>query len=103
MEAALKGDRELVKQAVLHDPLTAAVCNPEEVWRMCDEMFEALAPWLPQFNGEGRVWKDIPYPDEKPFRVSRDPEGWLPPALADEDFHRKQTNTHRLSVGHEDN
>ena len=63
VEAALTGNRELVKQAVLHDPLTAAVCNTEEVWKMCDEMFEALAPWLPQFNGEGRTWKDIPQPE----------------------------------------
>ncbi|MCS7459043.1 alpha-glucosidase/alpha-galactosidase [Paenibacillus doosanensis] len=62
VEAALTGDRELVKQAVLHDPLTAAVCTPDEVWRMCDDMFEALAPWLPQFNGERRTWKDIPQP-----------------------------------------
>jgi alpha-galactosidase len=49
VEAALAGDRDLVKLAVLHDPLTAAVCEPDEVWQMCDEMFEALAPWLPQF------------------------------------------------------
>ena len=62
VEAALTGNRELVKLAVLHDPLTAAVCSPEEVWDMCDSMFEALSPWLPQFNGEGRTWKDIPQP-----------------------------------------
>ena len=35
---------------LLHDPLTGAVCNTEEVWAMCDEMFAALAPWLPQFR-----------------------------------------------------
>lgn len=63
VEAALTGNRELVKLAVLHDPLTAAVCNTEQVWSMCDEMFEALSPWLPQFNGEGRTWKDIPEPE----------------------------------------
>ncbi|NOU93561.1 alpha-galactosidase [Paenibacillus sp. LMG 31456] len=60
VEAALTGNRELVKQAVLHDPLTAAVCTTDEVWRMCDEMFEALSPWLPQFNGEKRTWNDMP-------------------------------------------
>ncbi|MBN1348894.1 alpha-glucosidase/alpha-galactosidase [candidate division KSB1 bacterium] len=49
VEAALTGDRNLAKLALLHDPLTAAVCTPEEVWKMADEMFEALAPWLPQF------------------------------------------------------
>jgi alpha-galactosidase len=64
VEAALTGDRELVKLAMLHDPLTGAVCTPDEVWSMCDEMFTALAPWLPQFNGEGRRWPDIPQPQK---------------------------------------
>ena len=49
VEAALTGNRQKVKLAVLNDPLTAAVCTPDEVWKMCDEMFEALSPWLPQF------------------------------------------------------
>ena len=49
VEAALTGDRQLVKLAVLHDPLTGAICTPDQVWAMCDEMFEALGPWLPQF------------------------------------------------------
>ncbi|MBC7236873.1 MAG: alpha-glucosidase/alpha-galactosidase [Chloroflexi bacterium] len=69
VEAALTGNRELVKLAVLHDPLTGAVCDPDEVWRMCDEMFEALAPWLPQFNGEGRTWEDIPLPANGTLRM----------------------------------
>jgi len=49
---------------------------------MCDEMFEALAPWLPQFNGEGRTWRDIPAPEtlRKPL-----PAGdWRPPSLRSE-------------------
>lgn len=71
VEAALTGDRELVKQAVLHDPLTAAVCTTDEVWRMCDELFDALAPWLPQFNGAGRTWVDIPLPDDGRLRWAR--------------------------------
>ena len=50
VEAAITGDRQLVKLAVLHDPLTSAVCTPDQVWAMCDEMFEKLAPWLPQFG-----------------------------------------------------
>jgi len=49
VEAALTGDKHLAKLAILNDPLTAAVCTPDEVWKMCDEMFDALAPWLPQF------------------------------------------------------
>jgi alpha-galactosidase len=49
VEAALTGNRQLVKLAVLHDPLTGALLTPDRVWAMCDEMFDALSPWLPQF------------------------------------------------------
>ena len=50
MEAAVKGDVTLLKQAMLHDPLCAAVCNPEEIWQMTDEMLVAQAEWLPQYK-----------------------------------------------------
>lgn len=82
VQAALTGDRELVKLAVLHDPLTGAVCTPSEVWAMCDEMFEALAPWLPQFNGEGRTWPDIPQPNGGVLRRPKPAGEYMPPALA---------------------
>ncbi len=52
MEAAVHGDVLLLKQAMLHDPLVGAVCNPEEVWQMTDEMLVAQAQWLPQYAGE---------------------------------------------------
>jgi len=52
MEAAVQGDVTLLKQAMLHDPLIGAVCTPEEVWQMTDEMLVAQAEWLPQFQGE---------------------------------------------------
>lgn len=52
MEAAVHGDVTLLKQAMLHDPLVGAVCNPEEVWQMTDEMLVAQAAWLPQYAGE---------------------------------------------------
>lgn len=64
VQAALTGDRELAKMAVLYDPLTAAICTPDEVWQMCDELFEALAQWLPQFNGKKGPWQDIPMPND---------------------------------------
>jgi len=51
-EAAVRGDLALLRQAVLHDPLTAAVCDPDEVWRMVDEMLVAEARWLPQYRRE---------------------------------------------------
>lgn len=52
MEAAVHGDVMLLKQAMLHDPLVGAVCNPEEVWQMTDEMLVAQAQWLPQYAAE---------------------------------------------------
>jgi alpha-galactosidase len=52
VEAAVHGDVTLLKQAMLHDPLTAAVCNPEEIWQLTDEMLVAQAQWLPQYTDE---------------------------------------------------
>ncbi len=52
MEAAVHGDVTLLKQAMLHDPLVGAVCNPEEVWQMTDEMLVAQAEWLPNYRSE---------------------------------------------------
>jgi alpha-galactosidase len=49
VQAAVTGDVDLLKLTVLHDPLVGAVCNPDEVWRMVDEMLEAQAEWLPQY------------------------------------------------------
>lgn len=53
-ELAVRGgmtaDRQLVFQAVLHDPLTAAVCGIDDVRQMVDELFAAEAKWLPQFR-----------------------------------------------------
>ncbi|HUU36132.1 MAG TPA: alpha-glucosidase/alpha-galactosidase [Vicinamibacterales bacterium] len=52
MEAAVRGDAELLKLAMLHDPLVGAVCDPPEVWQMTDELLVAQAEWLPQYAGE---------------------------------------------------
>jgi alpha-galactosidase len=49
VQAAVTGDVDLLKLAVLHDPLVGAVCTPDEVWRMVDEMLDAQAQWLPQY------------------------------------------------------
>jgi alpha-galactosidase len=50
VEAALEGDPIKLKQAMLLDPLTGAVCNPPEVWAMADEMLKAESQWLPQYQ-----------------------------------------------------
>lgn len=52
VQAAVHGDVTLLKQAFLHDPLTAAVCNPPEIWQLVDEMLVAQAQWLPQYKKE---------------------------------------------------
>jgi alpha-galactosidase len=49
VRAAMTGDVGLLKLAVLHDPLVGAICTPEEVWQMVDELLVAQAKWLPQY------------------------------------------------------
>jgi len=51
VEAAVRGDAQLLRLAMLHDPLTGAVCDPEEIWQMTDELLVAQKRWLPQYNG----------------------------------------------------
>lgn len=51
VRAAVEGDLDLLRLAVLHDPLVGAVCEPDEVWAMVDEMLVAQAEWLPQYAG----------------------------------------------------
>ncbi len=55
VQAAVTGDVTLLKQAVLHDPLTAAICDPEQIWQMVDEMLVAQAQWLPQYRANGSI------------------------------------------------
>lgn len=50
VEAAVNGDDTLLRQAMMMDPLTGAVCNPPEIWQMVDEMLVAQAQWIPQYK-----------------------------------------------------
>jgi len=50
VEAAVTGDDMLLRQAMMMDPLTGAVCNPPEIWQMVDEMLVAQEQWLPQYG-----------------------------------------------------
>ncbi len=50
VEASLMGDKDAVHYAVMMDPLTAAVCTLPQIHAMVDELFEAQALWLPQFD-----------------------------------------------------
>ncbi|MCI3921240.1 alpha-glucosidase/alpha-galactosidase [Paenibacillus sp. TRM 82003] len=50
VEAAIRGDDRLLRQAFMMDPLVGAVCNPKEIWQMVDEMLVAQEKWLPQYG-----------------------------------------------------
>jgi alpha-galactosidase len=50
VEAAVRGDDGLLRQAMMMDPLVGAVCDPPEIWQMVDEMLVAQARWLPQYR-----------------------------------------------------
>lgn len=50
VEAAVAGDIKLLRQAMLMDPLTGAVCTPPEIYQMVDEMLIAGEQWLPQYK-----------------------------------------------------
>lgn len=50
VHAAVTGDDMLLRQAMMMDPLTGAVCNPPEISQMVDEMLVAQAKWLPQYK-----------------------------------------------------
>jgi len=49
VEAAVRGDDRLLRQAFMMDPLVGAVCNPKEIWQMVDDMLIAQEQWLPQY------------------------------------------------------
>lgn len=50
VEAAVSGDDQLLRQAMMMDPLIGAVCNPNEIWQMTDELLVVLEEWLPQYK-----------------------------------------------------
>lgn len=50
VHAAVKGDIELLRQAMALDPLTGAVCTLPEIWQMTDDLLIAEEKWLPQYK-----------------------------------------------------
>ena len=54
VEAALTGDPELVRQAVLVDPNANSTLTPDEIWALCNTMTQAHADLLPEALG-GRL------------------------------------------------
>lgn len=47
IRAALEGDPELVRRAVLIDANASSSLTPDQIWAMCDELTEAHAKFLP--------------------------------------------------------
>ena len=76
VEAAVAGNITLLRQAVMMDPLTGAVCTPAEIFQMVDEMLVAQERWLPQYAEEiARAkkrleHKTVPYRPVKGFRLA---------------------------------
>ena len=52
VEAAFRGDRDLLYAAVAMDPLTGAMLTLPQIRKMVDEMIEAESRWLPQFESK---------------------------------------------------
>ncbi len=75
VEAAINADINLLRQAALMDPLTGAVCTPDEIYQMIDEMLVACEEWLPQYADEiikAKIRlqdKKVPYRKVKGFTV----------------------------------
>ncbi len=75
VRAAVEGDVQLLKQAMLMDPLNGAVLTPPEVWQMTDELLVAEAGWLPQYAdampaaSERMAGKLLPYRPVTGLRV----------------------------------
>jgi len=50
VEAGVHGDVTLLKQAMMMDPLTGAICTTADISQMTDEMLIAGEEWLPQYT-----------------------------------------------------
>ena len=77
VEAAVHADIRLLYQAAMMDPLTGAVCTPDEIRQMVDEMLVAGEPWLPQYREEIQKAKKrlehkaVPYRPVKGFTLKQ--------------------------------
>ena len=75
VEAAVHADIRLLYQAAMMDPLTGAVCTPDEIKQMVDEMLVAGEAWLPQYQDEIARAKErlkdkkVPYRPVKGFAL----------------------------------
>ncbi len=54
VEAALTGDRTLLLEAMMADPMAGQLAY-DDIVSMTDEMLTATSPWLPQFVAPGTI------------------------------------------------
>ncbi len=85
VEAGAHGDIQLLRQAMMMDPLVGAVCNTDEIWQMTDEMLIAQEQWLPQYAEEIKRAKER--------WAKADAEGKLIPPIVTEGAARLHTKT----------
>ena len=85
VEAGAHGDINLLRQAMMMDPLVGAVCNTDEIWQMTDEMLIAQEKWLPQYA------REIAKAKERWARAEA--EGTLIPPIVTEGAARLHTKT----------
>lgn len=77
VEAAVHGDIHLLYQAAMMDPLTGAVCSPDEIRQLVDEMLVAEEKWLPQYAADIEKAKKrlenktVPYRPVKGFSLKQ--------------------------------
>jgi alpha-galactosidase len=50
VEAALTGKREHIYHAAMLDPHTAAELDLDQIWNLVDDLLEAHADWLPEYQ-----------------------------------------------------
>ena len=50
VEAAVFGDFDMLRQALLLDPLSGAVCTTPEIYNMADDLIAEMEEWLPQYK-----------------------------------------------------
>lgn len=83
--AGVSGDIQLLRQAMMMDPLVGAVCNTPEICQMVDEMLIAQAKWLPQY-------KDA-IAQAKERRAKAEADGTLIPPIVTKGAARLRTKT----------
>ncbi len=71
VDGVLHQDREAAIQAMIADPLSAAVCSPGEIRAMAEELFTAEKAYIPAWCGKPKATVSIPAELRKALEKSR--------------------------------